>query len=128
MILRCVLYLLEKCCIKHDTKPRPDSTTVGKTKFHCSGIVPLSLRTPAFAAQLLVGAIFNRPDLIISTHLNFTPVAYQLKRLLGIPYWTVAHGVDAGNIDNPKLQQALHHCDRILAVSRYTGDTFGKLR
>jgi glycosyltransferase involved in cell wall biosynthesis len=108
--------------IKHDTKPHPDFTTVGKTKFHCSGIVPLSLRTPAFAAQLLVGAIFNRPDLIISTHLNFTPVADQLQRFLGIPYWTVAHGVDAWNIDNPKLQQALHHCDRILAVSRYTGD------
>lgn len=108
--------------IKHDKKPDPDSTTVGKTKFHCSGTVPLSLRTPAFAAQMLTGAIFNRPDLIISTHLNFTPVAYQIQRFLGIPYWTVAHGVDAWNIDNPKLQQALHHCDRILAVSRYTGD------
>lgn len=108
--------------IKHDTKPQPDFTPLAKTKFHCSGMVPFSLRTPAFAAQLLLGAILNLPDLIIATHLNFTPVAYQLKRLLGIPYWTVAHGVDAWNIDNPKLQQALHHCDRILPVSHYTAN------
>ncbi|MBA4445335.1 glycosyltransferase [Cylindrospermopsis raciborskii CS-506_D] len=112
--------------IKHDTKPRPDFTTVGKTKFHCSGIVPLSLRTPAFAAQILTGAIFNRPDLIISTHLNFTPVAYLLKRFLGIPYWTVAHGIEAWNIQDAKIKKALHHCDRILAVSRYTGDRLTK--
>ncbi|MDH6079404.1 glycosyltransferase [Chrysosporum ovalisporum ANA283AFssAo] len=108
--------------IKHDKKPDPNFPTLGKTKFHCTGTVPLALRTRAFAIQLLTRAILQRPDLIISTHLNFTPAAHQLKRLLGIPYWTVAHGVDAWNIDNPKLQQALHHCHGILAVSQYTGD------
>ncbi|CEJ44153.1 glycosyltransferase [Umezakia ovalisporum] len=112
--------------IKHDKKPDRNFPTLGKTKFHCTGTVPLALRTPAFAIQLLTRGILQRPDLIISTHLNFTPAAHQLKRLLGITYWTVAHGVDAWNIDNPKLQQALHHCDRILAVSRYTGERLSK--
>lgn len=108
--------------IKHDKKPAPDFTTVASTKFHCTGTIPLSLRTPAFAAELFGRGILQSPDLIISTHLNFTPVANQLKQLRGIPYWTIAHGVDAWNIDNPKLQQGLHHADRILAVSGYTRD------
>ncbi|MDB9347409.1 glycosyltransferase [Nodularia spumigena] len=108
--------------IKHDKKLPPNFTTVAKTKFHCTGTIPLSLRTLAFAVQLCGRGILQSPNLIISTHLNFTPVAYQLKKVRGIPYWTIAHGVDAWNIDNPKLQQALHHADRILAVSGYTRD------
>ncbi len=108
--------------IKHDKKPSSDFTSVAKTRFHCAGTIPLSLRTPGFAAQLFGQGILQNPDVIISTHLNFTQVAYQLKRLRGIPYWTIAHGVEAWNIDNPKLLNALHHADRILAVSRYTGD------
>ncbi len=108
--------------IKHDKNPPANFTTIARTKFHCTGTVPLSLRTPAFAAQICARGILQNPDLIISTHLNFTPVADQLQRLRGIPYWTIAHGVDAWNIDNPKLQQALHHADRILAVSGYTRD------
>lgn len=108
--------------IKHDKKPYPDFKSLAPTKFHCTGTIPLPLRTATFAAQLLGKGILQRPDLVISTHLNFTPVAHQLQRILGIPYWTVAHGVDAWNINNPTLQRALHHCDRILAVSEYTGD------
>lgn len=110
--------------VKHDTKSLPDFPHT--INFHCSGTVPLSLRTPAFAAQILTQALFHRPDLIISTHLNFTPVAYLLKRLLGIPYWTVAHGIEAWNIQDAKIKKALHHCDRILAVSQYTGDRLTK--
>jgi glycosyltransferase involved in cell wall biosynthesis len=108
--------------IKHDKNPYSDFSSVARTKFHCTGTIPFSLRTPVFAAQLYGRGVLQRPDLIISTHLNFTPVAYQLQQLRGIPYWTIAHGVDAWKIDNPKLQQALHHADRILAVSSYTRD------
>jgi glycosyltransferase involved in cell wall biosynthesis len=34
----------------------------------------------------------------------------------------VAHGIDAWNLQNPRLIQALRHADRILAVSHYTRD------
>lgn len=108
--------------LKHDKNRQPNFSVVNQTQFHYAGSIPLLLRTHAFATQLFMGGVLQHPDLIISTHLNFTPVAYQLKRLLGIPYWTVAHGVDAWNIQNPKIQRALHNCDRILAVSSYTGD------
>ena len=91
-------------------------------KFHFDGVWPLSLRTPAFAAKIIGEGLWQRPNLVITTHLNFAVAAYWLKRVFGIPYWTVAHGVEAWNIQRPALQTALRHADRILAVSSYTRD------
>jgi glycosyltransferase involved in cell wall biosynthesis len=108
--------------LKHDTALPSDFNDLTATRFHFTGNYPLSLLTPAFAAQIISNGIWQHPDLIISTHLNFSVAAYWLKRLTGIPYWTVAHGIEAWNINNSTLQTALHHADRILAVSNYTRD------
>ncbi len=66
--------------------------------------------------------LLQQPDLVITTLLNFTPAAYELKRLKGIPYWTIAHGIEAWDIRRPTLQRALRHADLILAVSNHTRD------
>ena len=87
---------------------------------HFSGRWPSPLRTPAFATQIIGNALPNPPDLIITTHLHFSPAAYWLKRMRGISYWTIAHGVEAWNIRRPSLQKALQSADRILSVSNYT--------
>ena len=114
--------------LKHDTGSIPfwhctnDLSDQNKTSFHFAGALPLSLRTGFFAAQIIGSGFWQRPDLVISTHLNFTIAAYWLKQLSGIPYWTIAHGVEAWNIQRPALQKALQHADRILAVSSYTRD------
>jgi glycosyltransferase involved in cell wall biosynthesis len=108
--------------LKHDTSLPKDFKSSISSRFHFAGNYPLSLRTPAFAAQIISSGLWQRPNLVISTHLNFAVAAYWLKRLAGIPYWTVAHGVEAWNIKNSALQTALHHADRILAVSNYTRD------
>ena len=108
--------------LKHDTRYPADLSCQYNVHFHFAGVWPLSLRTPAFAAQIIGSGIWQRPNLVITTHLNFAVAAYWLKRLVGIPYWTVAHGVEAWNIQRPALQTALRHADRILAVSSYTRD------
>ncbi|AKG23968.1 glycosyltransferase [Calothrix sp. 336/3] len=108
--------------LKHDTRYLPNFPLLTNTRFHFSGKWSINLRTLAFAAQLLGYGLWQRPSLIISSHLNFTVVAYLLKRITGIPYWAVAHGVDAWNITNPALKTALYNADNILAVSRYTRD------
>jgi glycosyltransferase involved in cell wall biosynthesis len=105
--------------IKHDTHIAPKLPNMS---FHKTGNWPLSIRTPAFAAQLLSFGLWQSPNLIFSTHLNFIPVAYQIKQLIGTPYWTVAHGIEAWNIQNPTLKRALKHADLILAVSNFTRD------
>jgi glycosyltransferase involved in cell wall biosynthesis len=110
--------------LKHDTGLSLDSDSLMDmdAQFHFAGGWPVSLRTPAFVAQIMGNVFKQHPDLILSTHLNFTIAAYWLKQWLGIPYWTVAHGIEAWNIKRPALQKALHHADRILAVSHYTRD------
>jgi len=108
--------------LKHDQVIPPQPYSSPHLQFHTSGQNPLPIRTIAFATQLMRQGIWQRPHLIITTHLNFSVVAYYLKRLIHIPYWTIAHGVESWDIERPALRQALHHADRILAVSHYTRD------
>jgi glycosyltransferase involved in cell wall biosynthesis len=105
---------------KQDTQKLGDFLDCSNTRFHFAGAYPLPLRTAVFASQILAAGISQRPKLVIATHLNFAPVAYLLKQLTGIPYWIVAHGVDAWNVQQPNLRRALHHADRILPVGSYT--------
>ena len=108
--------------LKHDTCRTSNFSLETNTKFHFAGKWNKTLRTLVFASQIFGHGFWQRPIIIISSHLNFTVVAYLLKYLTGIPYWAVAHGVDAWNITNPTLKTALCHADRILAVSEYTRD------
>ena len=110
--------------LKHDTRSLLRTAYVSRchahTYFHGTGDWPHSLRTGAFATQLLRYGLCDRPDLVIATHLNFTPVAYWLKRLRGVPYWVIAHGVEAWTIENKNLWRSLRLADKILAVGAYT--------
>ncbi len=108
--------------LKHDRRTVEGIDFLPQTRFHFSGKWSSRLRTLSFASQLLGYGIWQRPSLVISTHINFTVAAYWLKRLAGTPYWAVAHGVDAWEINNPALKTALRSADRILAVSNYTRD------
>lgn len=87
---------------------------------HVTGRWPARLQTPAFVSQLIGRALAGRPDLILSTHLNFAPAAHALKRWQGIPYWVVAHGLEAWEIPQPRRRAALAAADAILPVSPYT--------
>ncbi|MCU0527091.1 MAG: glycosyltransferase [Elainella sp. Prado103] len=108
--------------LMHDIYTPSYISCLPNTRFHFAGRFANSIRNLIFAAQLVGYGIKQRPVLIITTHLNFTPVAYWLKRWYGIPYWAVAHGVEAWNIQRSGVQNALRHADRILAVSNYTRD------
>ena len=108
--------------LKHDVEATSDIPCLPKTQFHFAGASALKIRTFIFSTQIISKGIQQRPDLIITTHLNFTVAAYWLKRLTGIPYWTVAHGIEAWDIKNAAIKTALQHADRILAVSGYTHD------
>lgn len=90
------------------------------TQYHFFGKLPKLLRTIYFSLYLFISGWFQKPDLIISTHINFTPLAYLLKQITGIPYWAIAHGVESWNITNPSLQNALTNIDLLLPVSNYT--------
>ncbi len=108
--------------IKHDTRSYPEYPLLKDARFHFSGTWPMSIRTLVFASQIFAYGLWQRPNLVLATHINFTVVAYWLKRFTGVPYWTIAYGLDAWNIERKDLQTALHHADRILSISGYTRD------
>lgn len=91
--------------------------------FQPAGGWPGKLRSAYFTAQLLKAALLERPDLIISTHVNFTPVARWLKQVYRIPYAAVAHGVDVWGLQDRKVIDGIQKANRILAVSRFTRES-----
>jgi glycosyltransferase involved in cell wall biosynthesis len=106
----------------HDRRVPSNLKPPANLQFYCTGVIPKRLRTAAFAARITGAGLWQRPDLLITTHLNFTPAAHRLKQLAGIPYWTIAHGFEAWKIQRPALRNAVSDADRILAVSEYTRD------
>ena len=92
------------------------------TQFHYFGCWPRWLQTLLLAARTIFGEIWQRPVVVIATHINYSVACYWLKQLTGIPYWVVVHGLEAWDIQKPILRGALHHADRIIAVSEYTRD------
>jgi glycosyltransferase involved in cell wall biosynthesis len=108
--------------LKHDRYPSPNFCTSAPTQFHCTGIVPLPMRTAAFAAQIIEWGFWERPNLVIASHLNFAVAAYLLKCLAGIPYWVTVYGLEAWDLDSPVLKKVLNNADRIVSISAYTRD------
>ncbi|MEM7556829.1 MAG: glycosyltransferase, partial [Cyanobacteria bacterium P01_A01_bin.84] len=117
--------------LMHDKKLPENYKCSSYNKFHFTGKWHPKLRVPAFAAQAIAHGFYQHPNLVISSHLNFTLAAYWLKKLTGIPYWTVAHGIEAWDIQNSGLRKSfyhtdlnktLHEADKILAVSNFTRD------
>lgn len=92
------------------------------TSFHSFGRYYSDYRSLIYASSLLIYSISQRPNLVITTHLNFSVIAHRLNQIIGLPFWTVAHGVEAWNISRPALQEALKAAQRIIAVSHYTRD------
>lgn len=88
--------------------------------FNAYGDWPLRLRSGRFALGCLGHAWRERPGLIVSTHLNFGPLARIARRNFGAPYILVAHGIDAWGITNASRLKALRVADLTLAVSNYT--------
>ena len=87
-----------------------------------SGWLPRTLWTIGFALLVVWRALRDRPDLIISTHLNFAPFASLVKRLTSIPYWVALHGYESWEIQRPSRRRAVAKADLLLPVSAFTRD------
>ena len=104
---------------KNDTS-YPDPVSDPANHFKSLGWWPAGLRTPEFAWELFQSAMRERPDFVVTTHVNFAPVAHWLKKLFRIPYATVGHGVEVWEINNKPVRRALRSADLLLAVSQFT--------
>jgi glycosyltransferase involved in cell wall biosynthesis len=98
--------------------PDPEENSV--TQFSTVGWWAPSQRTAAFTIELLRWAVRERPNLIITAHVNFTPIAHWLKKLFKIPFIAIGHGVEVWQIRSSRVRRALRRADRLLAVSEFT--------
>ena len=73
-----------------------------------------------FAALCLASCGFRKPDSVISTHVNFGPVAHLAKKLMGTQFTLVAHGIDVHTSLPRTTIAALRAADRVVAVSSWT--------
>ncbi|ODG97852.1 glycosyltransferase [Nostoc sp. KVJ20] len=105
---------------KHNSTQPQDLQFLPSTRFHYFGSFPRLLQTILFATNIIVLAIFKRPTIVISTHVNYAVACYVLKLLTGIPYWVVAHGLEVWDIENNATRLALQKADKIISVSNYT--------
>ena len=78
---------------KNDTS-YPDPASDPADSFAPMGWWTPRLRTPEFAWELFQSAARERPDIVVTTHVNFAPVAHWLRKLFHIPYVAVGHGVE----------------------------------
>ncbi|MEA5521500.1 glycosyltransferase [Limnoraphis robusta] len=108
--------------LKYDQPTPQSSLFLPQTHFHCFGQFPRLLQTLLMAVQMIWVGIWQRPSLLITTHINYSIPCYWLYRLIGIPYWIVAHGDEVWNLQHPLYQKALRQANLVITVSHYTRD------
>ena len=92
----------------------------GRFRSHATGHLPLLIRTVCFGGLLMREGLRAEPDLVITTHANFSPVARSLFRLRRIPTAVSAHGIEVWDLPPGSTRNGLLAADTILPVSDYT--------
>jgi phosphatidyl-myo-inositol dimannoside synthase len=108
---------LERMNLVHRSLARP---RVAFRKLKAAEKIVTQLAPAIFLLKVGIAALFSRPNLIISTHLNFGPAALLLNRLFGMPYVLIAHGIDVNDNLSPLRRQAIRSATAIWAVSHWT--------
>lgn len=94
----------------------PDITCQNIQFFPCGKSRPLLVR-------LLFRSVRRvRPELIVSTHVNYAPLLALYRRLFGVPVWCSAHGIEVWDIRSSVRLNSLKHLDLILPVSQFTAE------
>jgi phosphatidyl-myo-inositol dimannoside synthase len=83
----------------------------------------LALGAPAklrFLSRAIAGALLWWPDLVICTHIGVAPVARLVRKVTGVPYWLVLHGIEAWGSLPPAKERALRDAQRYIALTRFS--------
>jgi len=73
----------------------------------------------SFLFRASIDAAFRRPGTVLITHLHLGRLS-PLLRLLRIPYWICAHGIECWSPDHMGDRRILKGAALVLCVSRYT--------
>jgi glycosyltransferase involved in cell wall biosynthesis len=107
---------------KHESSAEMRAALPKRVRVFGTGSIPLPWRTVAFSSLLLSRRAFDRPDLIVSTHLNFATFASTAPQIFRTKYAIALHGIEAWALRRPSQATALRKADLLLPVSRFTRD------
>jgi glycosyltransferase involved in cell wall biosynthesis len=79
-----------------------------------------TLSSARFAAGVLAACVRDRPQHVITTHVNYAPVAHFAKAVTGVPFSVVAHGIDVQHHLDDRKTAAMKAAARVFAVSEFT--------
>lgn len=65
-------------------------------------------------------SLILKPKFIVCGHINIIPLAYILKRVLGIDYISITYGIETWNITDSIKQKGLTLSKLIICISNYT--------
>lgn len=78
------------------------------------------IRKVLFALKFISLAAIHRPKLIICCHVHLAPLAFFIRRFLGIRYAVIVHGSDVWDLKRGSRFSALKNSALIISVSNYT--------
>lgn len=79
-----------------------------------------------FITRVIFQSVFFSPELIIASHINFSPLCLFLKKILRIKYAIIAYGIDVWGLQSKSKLASLQSADVIISISRYTSVRLSK--
>lgn len=76
--------------------------------------------SPFLFSSALSVAKQNKPDVILAGHVSLAPMAMALSKLLGVPFWTVAYGLEVWGGLRFQDGWALRNSNKIISISHWT--------
>jgi glycosyltransferase involved in cell wall biosynthesis len=105
---------------KLDSHQPKNSFDFPQVSFLFSGNTPQYWQTLHFTIKLILGALNNRPNLILCGHINFAPVAFLIYRITTVPYWIIVYGTEVWDVQESSKIKALQAANQIISISSYT--------
>ncbi|NBX76356.1 MAG: glycosyltransferase [Proteobacteria bacterium] len=76
--------------------------------------------SPALLQAAIKKAKEFRPDIIVVGHISLAPIGLTLSKILGIPFWTIAYGLEVWGGTNLADEFALRGSQKIISISHWT--------
>src|SRR5437867_1595587 len=60
-----------------------------------------------FSLDFFLTAFFSRPNMIFCANINFSPLGFWAKKILGLKYALIFYGIEAWDIKKPSHKKAV---------------------
>lgn len=78
------------------------------------------LQKVSFLLRTLISYFYFRPNFILCGHLNFSPICFFIRRILGTPYVLNLYGIEVLDVQRSLYQKTIRAAAWIVTISEYT--------